>query len=178
MCPRQTLGLIVETHSELVFEPGGAQKANRIVREDAWRDCPENSRLEVAAPPVGIDRLSPGERNRDRVEGKVARSEIRLDPVRERREVDRTAVAERHSPGAVAVGEWKDRASGEARVRPRGFRRRRARDVEVDDGASEQLVPHGSTDDVGLLTSDGLQEPLIHRGSASPLARAPSGCRR
>ena len=174
----QTLSLLVETRSELVFEPGGAQEANRIVREDARRDRPKNPRLEVAAAAEGIDWLSSGKRDRDRVDREVPGAEIRLDPVRERCEVDRPAVPKGHPPGAVAVGEGEDGTSGEARIGTRGSRRRRACDVDVDDGPPEQLIPHSSTDDVGLFTPDRLEEPLIHRRSASPRARAPSGCRR
>ena len=92
---RQTLTLLVEAHSELVFEPGGTQQANRIVPEDLKRNRPENPGLEVAATAEGIDRLPPGERDRDRVDREVPRAEVRLDPVRERREVDQSGRPEK-----------------------------------------------------------------------------------
>jgi hypothetical protein len=178
MTTDEALRLVVEARSELVFEPGGAQEADRICGKDLRRDRPNDAGLQIGAAAVRVDRLSAAKRGRNRVDREVASPEVGLDPVWHRREVHRPAVPEGHPPGTVAVGEREDGAAREGPIGTRCFGRRRARDVDVDDGPPEQLVPYGPADDIRLVADDGLEDPLIHRRPASRHARAPSGFRR
>src|SRR5207244_2710090 len=102
-----------------------------------------------------------------------ARREVGLDPVPQRREVDGTPVRKRDTPGAVTFREREERSTLGARV---GLGRRArvpAGNVQIDDGAAEQLVAHGAADDPRLLARQDLARPLKHR--PPPGAPAPAG---
>ena len=96
------------------------------------------------------------------VKSRVARSAS--IPSRERREVHRLvdAVGD-HAPGAVALGEREHGAAEAAREPVGRVARIGARDVEVEDGTEEELVPNRTSDDPGALPAQDLAEPLIHR---------------
>jgi hypothetical protein len=125
-------------------------------------------RIDVAAAVDG---------QRDGVDGEIARREVGLDPVSQGREVDGPARPERHSPRAVALRQWKERASRGGRVRSRSRLRIGAGDVQVDDGSPEQVVAHGAADHVGLLACDGGTDAFIHRQPSGLRAAGRRGCR-
>ena len=171
----QGLGALVHAESELVLEAHRAQEPERVVEEDRLRDRPDDARAQIGAAVVRIVRLAGTHRHGDRVEREVARREIGVDPVADRREVDRLVDAVRDDPpGSVSLGEREDRpaeATGEA---IRCVARLRARDVEVENRAQEELVSHGPADDPCVLVPEDLAESLIHR--SRPAGHGPSAC--
>ena len=173
---QERLGALVHAEAELVLEAHRAQEAQRIVDEDRARTRPGSTPASRSARPSCGSYGSPGrDVLGDRVEREVARREIGVDPVRQRREVDRLvdAVGD-DAPGAVSLGERERRAAEAAREAMRGVARIRAGDVEVEHRPQEQLVAHGAADDPGVLAAQDLADALIHR--SRPAGRGPSAC--
>jgi hypothetical protein len=104
-------------------------------------------------------------------------AQVGVDPVRERREVDRLVDAtERNLPLAPVLAAWqaahsRSEASREAMCR---VARIRARDVDVENRPEEQRVTYRAPDDPGVLAAQDLSEPLIHR--SRPVVHAQSPC--
>ena len=138
----------------------------------ARRDDSDQPRVQIGASRERIDRLAAGQRDRDRVDREVPRRQVLLDRPGERREVDGPPAVERDPPGSVPLGERKRSATGAIRIRPRSSLRLADGDVEVDELASEELVPHRAADDPGLLAGEQLGRELTHR---SPTRRARVG---
>jgi hypothetical protein len=152
------------TPAELVLEPDRTEEPERIVAEHVVRNGPDDPRLEIGASSVRISRLAAVERKCDRVEREVARREVRVDAVGQRREVDRPFRARRRdAPRSVALGQWKRCSTETSREPVSGSLRIGARDIEVDDGPTEQLIAHRSTDHPRLLADEDLDDALIHR---------------
>ena len=111
----------------------------------------------------------------DRVEGEVARREVRVDAVADGREVDGLVDAvDDDPPGAVPLGEREHRAAETAREAVRRVARLGAGDVEVEHGPLEELVADGAADDPRVLLAEDLAEALIHR--RRPAGRGRSAC--
>ena len=171
----QGLGALVHAESELVLEPHRTQEPERVVDEDRLGDRPDDAGRQIGAAVVRIVRLAGAHRHGDRVEREVARREVGVDPLADRREVDRLGDAVRDDPpGSVPLGERKDRPAEAACEAIRRVTRLRARDVEVENGPQEELVSHGPADDPRVLVPEDLAEALIHR--SRPAGHAPSAC--
>ena len=175
----QSLGPLVHAEAELALEPHRSQQPQRIVHEDRVRNGPDNASVQVGAAAVRIAVLAAVDRHRHRVEGEVSRREIRVDPVRQRREVDRLLRSgRRDAPRAVAIGQRKRRAAEPLREAVSSIARVRARDVDVDERSSEKPVPDRAADDPGLLARQDLGDPLIHRDHPPRPARRRHDARR
>ena len=100
--------------SKLGGEAGSAQQPQRVGAEAVLADDAQQAPLEVGEAAEGIDRLTAGERDRDRADGEVARGQVGLDRLAAQRgRID--------LPGAVAG----DRAPGRELGRElEGVRRR------------------------------------------------------
>ncbi len=135
----------------------------------------DHAGAEIGTPVVRVVGLARRDVLGDRVEREVARREVGVDPVRERREVDRLvdAVGD-DSPGAVPLRERERRAAEAPREAMRRVARIRARDVDVENRPEEQRVAHRAADDPGVLAAQDLAESLIHR--SRPAVRARSAC--
>ena len=124
--------MLVHAETELVLEPNGSQQPQRIVAEDRLGHGTDDPRLEIPTPAVRIVHVVTPDPNGDRVEREVARRQIRVDPARERCEVD-GLLGSFHddAPGSMALGERERRAaeassrSGSRLPSARGRRRRR-----------------------------------------------------
>jgi len=60
----------------------------------------------------------------------------------------------------VTFGEGKGCAAAFLRERARRLLRIEADDIEIDQLATEQLIPHGATDEIGLLARKHLADQL------------------
>ena len=80
--------MLVHAEPQLVFEADGSQEPKRVVTEDCLRNSPDDADFEVSPPAVRVVQVPAPDPNGHRVEREVARSEIGVDPARERREVD------------------------------------------------------------------------------------------
>ena len=161
---QERLRALVHVEPELVLEAHRAQEPERVVDEGGVRHRPHDSGPQVATTVVRVVRSARLDALGDRVEREVARREVGVDPVGERREVHRLvdAVGD-HTPGAVPFGE-REHGAAEATREPVGrVARIGAGDVEVEDGTEEELVPNRTSDDPGALPAQDLAEPLIHR---------------
>ncbi len=173
----ERLGLLVQAEAELVLEPHRTEQPQRIRAEHAVGDRPQRLRAEIRDAAERIDRVGRPETPRDRIDGEVARGEVVRDRPAQRREVDRVPVPVRDAPGAVALREGHDRPALRARIRPRGRFGLGARHVDVEYGATEQLVPDHAANEVRLLPGRGQKRCVIHRRPSGPRARAACGCR-
>ena len=171
----ERLGSLVHPEPELVLEPHRTQEPEGIVEEDRLRDRPDDARREVGAPVVRVVRLARADVDGDRVEGEVARREIGVDPLTDRREVDRLVDAvDDDPPGSVPLGERKHRPAEATREAIRCVARLGAGDVEVENRPLQELVADRASDDPCVFVPEDLAQTLIHR--SRPAARGPSGC--
>ena len=171
----EALRALVDAEPELVLEAHGPEEAQRIVGEHRLGHGSDDALLEIPCAAVGIEPLVGAHADRDRVEGEVARGEIGLDAVREGREVDGLlALVRDDTPRPMALGERERGALEPARVAQRRCSRIGAGDVEVEDGATEQLVADRPADDPGLLVGEHLANAVIH--PSPPDALCPSAC--
>ena len=116
--------------------------SSKIEGETAARHRPE-----IRLSPVRVAALAAVDGDGDRVEG-VPRREVVLDPVRQRREVDRALVAVDHdAPRPVALRERERNPAEAARVAMCGVPRLATGDVEVEHRPPEELVPDRTADD-------------------------------
>ena len=100
----------------------------------------------------------------DRVEGEVACCEIGVDPLADRREVNRFVDAvDDDPPGAVSLREREHRATEAAREPMCGIARIRTGHIEIENRPQKKLVANGTADDPCVLVREDLAEPLIHR---------------
>jgi hypothetical protein len=112
---------------------------------------------------VGIERVAPGEWQGDRVDREVATGEVSLYSLRQWGEVHRVTPLERNAPRAVPLGEREGRAVGLPRVGAGRLLRLPAGNVQVDELATEELVPDSAPDDPRFLPLQNLSSELTHR---------------
>ncbi|HEX8959226.1 MAG TPA: hypothetical protein VF770_05340, partial [Solirubrobacterales bacterium] len=99
----QRAGLDLEV--QLGREADGAQQPQRVGREAPPADDAQQPSLEVGEAAVGVERLSPGERDRDGAEREVARGQVGLDrAAAQRRDVDLPGAVGRRRPPARELG--------------------------------------------------------------------------
>ncbi len=144
----------VDLEPELGRDPGRAQQPQRVGREAALADDPQQPPLEVGEAVVGVDRVAAGERHRDRAEREVAGVEVGLDrlPPQRRRVGLPGAVPGDHPPGrelgreleGVPVALLGDRPRRRGGVSGDG-------EVEVGDLAAERRVADRPAGDPGGL---------------------------
>jgi hypothetical protein len=67
------------------------------------------------------------------------------------------------TPGPVTLREREHSTAEPVRETVRSRPRVAARDVEIEDGATEKLVADGAADDPRVLAGEELSESLIHR---------------
>ena len=172
----ERLGALVHPEAELVLEAHRPQQSQRIVEEDASRTRRGSTPArEIGTPVVRVVGVARRDVLGDRVEREVARREVGVDPVRERREVDRLVDAlGDDTPRAVPLGEREHRAAEASREAMCRVARIRARDVDVEDRPQEQRVADRAADDPRVLAAQDLAESLIHR--SRPVVHAPSPC--
>ena len=171
----ERLGALVHPEAELVLEAHRAQQSQRIVEEDALGHDADHAGVEIGTPVVRVVGVPRRDVLGDGVEREVARREVGVDPVRERREVDRLVDAlGDDSPRAVPLGERERRAPEAPREAMCRVARIRARDVDVENRPQEQRVTHRAADDPGVLAAQDLAESLIHR--SRPVVHAQSPC--
>ena len=168
----------VHAEAELVLEPHRPEEAQWIVEEDRFGDGANAPVGEVGPSVVWIAEIARSHPHRDRVEREVARGEVRLDAVGTGREVDGLrSVRRRYAPGAVTLRERKGDAPEASRIANGGVPWLAARDVEIEQGTSEQLVADGATHDPRLLVAEHLANSLIHPyAPRRNHTRAPRGC--
>ena len=87
-CSQQIFRALVHAEPKLVLEPNGSQQAQRIVAEDRLGHRTNDAGLEIRRAFVRVVHVVTPDPNSDGVEREVARGQIRVDPARERREVD------------------------------------------------------------------------------------------
>src|SRR5919204_433462 len=162
--PDEPLCLVLEPEAELVLEPHRAQQPERIVHEDALTDGAQQLLVQIAQAAEGVDRLPARERAGDRVDREIARRQVVLDRLGERREIHCPPVRERDPPGSVALGERERSAARAPRVCPRGAIGGAAGDVEVHELPPEQLVADGTADDPRLLAGQHVLGGVKHPG--------------
>ena len=162
----------VHAEAELVLEPHRPEEAQWIVEEDRVGDGTNAPVGEVGPSVVWIAEIARSHAHRDRVEREVARGEVRLDAVGTGREVDGLGRSAAATPGAVTLRERKGDAPEASRVANGGVPWLAARDVEIEQGTSEQLVADGATHDPRLLVAEHLANSLIH--PYAPVATTPA----
>src|SRR5205085_2584655 len=96
-----------EVERQLVLEAGASQQPERIVAEDGLVDRAQTPGREIAVTVERIHALAAAGTLCDRVDAEIAGRQVVLDRPDQRREIDRSAVGERHPPSAVALGERK-----------------------------------------------------------------------
>ena len=171
----EPLRLGVHPEAELVLQAHCTEKPQGVVLEDARRKRTDDLLLEVGTASVGIDRVSAGQGQGDRVDREVPLGKVVLDPAGQWREVHGPPVFERDAPGSVPLGERKGRTARTVRVGAGCGLRIATGDVEIDHVASKQLVANCPADDPRLLARKDLLGELMHR---APLAAHAPGSSR
>jgi hypothetical protein len=180
MPPEEFLGAVVAAEAELVLEPDRAHQAQRICLEDAVCNGTNRAPCDVLPPAEGIDEIASADRARHGVQGEIAAGKVILDTRSEWGEVDRAPVLERDPPGTVPLGERERRTAPRPRERPRSELGLTASDIEVDDGAAEELVAQGAANEPTLRARKRLAQPVrevTHRRIRAWLSRVRTGCR-
>ena len=168
-------GLGIGLEVQLARQPRGPQDPQRVGREGLRADHAQAPGGEVGAPAEGVDRLSPGQRLGDRVDGEVARGQVGFDAVAvDRQQVDLPAMVARHdAPDAERVRQREGGGPSGATQRLGRLLRRPVHDhVEVEGLPPEQAVAHGAADQPGAaavqrLTGEGERVAVRrHRGGS------------
>ena len=165
----------VHPEAELALEPHCPKEPERVVEKHSVGHCANDACLEVGPPAVRVEEVARADPHGDRIEGEVARNEICLDAVRERREVDcLLGFPGRYAPGSVSFRKREHCPAESPRKTARRVPRVVAGDVEIQNGPAEEHVADRAADDPGLLVGKDLADSLIHRGL--PAAPVRSGC--
>jgi hypothetical protein len=163
----------LDLEAELDREAHGAQRAQRVVGQRPLGDHPQPARCEIRGAAVRVDQLAAGERLGHRVDGEVARREVRLQvAVAQRQQVDVPGVAwPDRPPAAELVRELERRPAGRLRDPPHPAARVALdRDVDVVGVAAEQAVPDRPADEPRGLAGQRLPcrvQRSAHAGSPS-----------
>ena len=119
-CQRERLGVGLEV--ELHGHPGQAHDPQRVFQEGARVGRAQAPGAKVLDPPERVDRLAPGERLGDRVDGEVPQPQVLLEGRRAQGlEVGLPAMlGADHPPGTMVGGELEAGGCGRRRARARG----------------------------------------------------------
>ena len=173
-CQRERLGVGLEV--ELHRHPGQAHDPQRVFQERARVGRAQAPGAKVLDPPERVDRLAPGERLGDRVDGEVPQPQVLLEGRRAQGlEVGLPAMlGADHPPGTMVGGELEAGGpGGDARERAGGLLHVSLEDdVDVGAGPPQQPVAGGAPDQPRLTPGERPPGELDRRGPPGGAARA------